>query len=338
MVSPTLTRRMVEMLWFIRILIVLIGIGIYVIAALYLPGLILRFVGGASTLVSLGLAGLAGAMVLPLLQFTVTLPLRSIELWQSLFEGPWDKFMRRISDGAKHALVPVLVCVAWQLGGDESQLSAEEMAKISLEQAQKALDLQGYTAPRAERLDLINVGPPNPEGYLASFPVTFEGGKLPQDVELSDIDFRHVEFERGLGFAPDPKETILGLVEALAPCGSPEDRVRLRVEGYASSQPFPDIDRIDSDKLNVRLANERGERVARVVEEALNEHDPDDSRFGGLEIAVYGHLWQMERARRFNDRPAGSMEDETTAPPQDFLTRAAYIKVTHAGSCAVEGP
>ena len=137
-------------------------------------------------------------------------------------------------------------------------------------------------------------------------------------------------------FASTPDGLVAGLVEALAPCGSPERKVRLRIEGYASSQPFPGIGRAQSVELNVRLANQRAARVVRALEEVLEVEDERRELFGDLDIAVYEELWEMERDRGFNDRPYGAAGDAEIAPRQDFLTRAAHIKVMDAGNCAIE--
>ena len=65
----------------------------------------------------------------------------------------------------------------------------------------------------------------------------------------------------------------------------------------------------------------------------LDDTDDATDRFDPLDVAVYRGLREMERDREFNDRPLGAAGEE--AQPQDFLTRAAHIKVMHPGHCAV---
>ena len=107
----------------------------------------------------------------------------------------------------------------------------------------------------------------------------------------------------------------------------------MTVEGYASSQPFADVDERESNLLNLRVANERG----RSVERALNDEIARRKLEGRFDVRLveFESLDEMKRFRQFDDRPGGRGVGDSRAP-QDMLTRAAHIRVTDAGDCAVE--
>ena len=317
------------------LLIALAGYLAWWTAFKWLPGYIAALLNGdLPDWVRVGLGGLAGATLLVLVQSIVQLPNRIADLIRSLPQRPWEEFRRRSLGVAEIVLVPGLCLLfAMGLGKEASDSSKAEAASIALEQTRKAMRLQGYTAQRASRLDSIGVGTRGSNDYFARFPVAFLGSELPKGAATGDIDLDDVEFERGVKFTSQPDALLAGLVEALSPCGSPKRKVRLRIEGYASSQPFPGIGRDQSVRLNVRLANQRARRVAEVLAGVLEANREAPERFDDLDVAVYGELWEMERDRQFNDRPFGTASQE--ARPQDFLTRAAHIKVMDAGNCAV---
>ena len=330
-------RRVVRAI--IRSLLITLAIYLIWLTAIHwLPNRTAVLLGGEpSDWVRVAIAGLAGAASLALLQSVVQLPNRIWDLMLSLPQRSWNEFRRRCLGVVELVLVPT-VCLFFAIGlGQETSdpLKAEGTSNI-LKLTREAMRLQGYTASRAERLDHIGVKTRESNDYFARFPVAFQGGELPNDVTATNIDLEHIDFEKGLKFVSQPDALLAGLVKALTPCGSPKRKVRLRIEGYASSQPFPGIGLDQSVRLNVHLANQRAERVAEVLTEILEASDDARKNFDDLDVAVYRELWEMESDREFNDRPFGVASDDDEAPPQDFLTRAAHVKVMNAANCAVE--
>ena len=190
-----------------------------------------------------------------------------------------------------------------------------------------ALDAQGYTPERAERLDLIGVEDDRSDYYFARFPIGFEAGDLSDD---------GTAFVRGTDYDPEENSDLVSrLVNALIYCGSVDDPVTLRVEGYASSEPFDNTTAdLASEELNVRLANERRSSVKDALEAAIAATGLENARRRILvmEAEDYQTIAEMEEDREFNDRPAG---DDSNRLPQDFLTRAAHVKVLDPGTCRV---
>lgn len=186
-----------------------------------------------------------------------------------------------------------------------------------------ALTEQGYTERRAGLLEVLedlsggNSGYPS-DYYFARFPVGFataeanNAGQLVVGVDTSSV--RNPELVREI-------------VRAFLPCSSAggDDPVILKVEGYASSEPFGS--RADSDELNVKTANGRRHTVARMLRDEIGSGNA--GRVVVCESDDYESLAAMERDREFNDLAGGSSED------QYLLTRAAHVKVLYPGRCAV---
>lgn len=192
---------------------------------------------------------------------------------------------------------------------------------------QAELDAQGYTRERAARIDLIGGGDRQPDYYFARFPIGFQAGDLSED---------GTAFVSGTDYDPnDNSDLISRLVNALVFCGAVDDPVLLRVEGYASSEPFENTTAsVSSDDLNVRLANERRGSVKDALDSAIAATGLADAqrRILVIEAEDYRTVAEMEADREFNDRPAG---DDSNRLPQDFLTRTAHIKVLNPGTCRV---
>ncbi|MCY3672344.1 MAG: hypothetical protein OXH14_14880, partial [Alphaproteobacteria bacterium] len=123
------------------------------------------------------------------------------------------------------------------------------------------LDARGYTPERATRLDLIGVGDPPSGYYFARFAVGFGPASLN---EAGTAFVSGTAYDAGAN-----ADLVSRLVDALVPCGAVEDPVVLRVEGYASSQPFRDTTASVSEALNVRLANARRRSVKAALDEAV---------------------------------------------------------------------
>ena len=192
---------------------------------------------------------------------------------------------------------------------------------------QSELEAQGYTRARAERIDLIGTAGPQTGYYFARFPISFPAGDLSDD---------GTAFVAGAQYDPDDNSDLVSrLVDALVNCGAVDDPVLLRVEGYASSEPFQNATAsVSSDELNVRLANERRRAVQDALDSAIAATGLADAerRIRVIEAEGYRTVAEMEADREFNDRPAG---DDSNRLPQDFLTRAAHIKVLNPGTCRV---
>ena len=190
-----------------------------------------------------------------------------------------------------------------------------------------ALGAQGYTPERAQRLDRIGTEADRSDYYFARFPIAFEAGALSDD---------GAAFVRGAEYDPEEnQDLVVRLVNALVQCGTGEDPVRLRVEGYASSEPFLNTTGdVTSDDLNLRLANERRRSVKEALDAAIVAAGSEDAlrRFLVIEADDYRTIDEMEEDREFNDRPAGGNPSRL---PQDFLTRAAHVKVMSPGTCRV---
>ena len=200
-----------------------------------------------------------------------------------------------------------------------------------------AMTDQGYTPERATLLDhLALLYATKPIGYyIARFPILFEGARLPEGLDVNDVDVSRVEFASGVQVSKEGGDLIKNLVKALAPCGEGDRRVGFRVEGYASSQPFQGFSPEDSKTLNLRAARTRGKNVRDALDAAISEW-PD--RFNTVDLAKYSDLEDMEVAREFDDRSGVLGQLLGKALEQDVMTRAAHIKVMHAGACATETP
>ena len=188
------------------------------------------------------------------------------------------------------------------------------------------LDARGYTPERATRLDLIGVGDPPSGYYFARFAVGFGPASLN---EAGTAFVSGTAYDAGAN-----ADLVSRLVDALVPCGAVEDPVVLRVEGYASSQPFRDTTASVSEALNVRLANARRRSVKAALDEAVAVTGLADApqRILIEQADDYRTIAEMRADLEFNDRPDGN----ATGPlPQDFLTRAAHIKVLNPGACRV---
>ena len=190
----------------------------------------------------------------------------------------------------------------------------------------RAMTVQGYTRERAVLLDRLAA-----DYYFARFPITFERAELTKDIS------EH-EFGAGVEYIADSNgDLVRRLVKALVPCGTVDKPVYLKVEGYASSEPFKNQETgelIESNKLNVRVANERRRNVEDALRKAINNSQVTEGGIVVTDVADHNDLAEMERDREFNDRPdegdTGNGRFE-----QDFLTRAAHIKVLSPGNCAV---
>ena len=190
-----------------------------------------------------------------------------------------------------------------------------------------ALDTQGYTTERAQQLDRIDIELDRSNYYFARFPIAFEPG---------DLNDKGSAFVRGAEYDPIKNLDIVAkLVDALIPCASVNDPVKLRVEGYASSEPFFNTTvEVSSEDLNLRLANERRHSVKEALVAAIDAAGLAGAqhRFLVVEADDYRTIDEMEADREFNDRPTS---EGPYRRPQDFLTRTAHVKVMSAGTCRI---
>lgn len=210
------------------------------------------------------------------------------------------------------------------------------------EELKNAMTEHGYTMERARLLDnLAMLEPPITEALedRFRFPILFERGQLERGGEggLSfPEDLSDVRFSAGLKYAQvQDRDLIRELVRGLAPCGAEGGRpVRLRVEGYASSEPFEGAEAEVSRRLNLHLANER----RRAVEGDLRVEIRRQGVGGAIEldeVRDYTETSEMERYRQFNDRPSDSPRRGNYQ--QDVFTRAAHVRVLDLAACSYEG-
>jgi hypothetical protein len=225
-----------------------------------------------------------------------------------------------------------------------SHLASSKGPELPLEkEIRMAMEAQGYTAERGRLLDKLRwLGPPETAevGEEFRFPVVFERGRIEEGDEAvlalpeEGTDLR---FSAGLGFETvRGRNLITGLLRALGPCGrSGDGRVRIGVQGYASSEPFEGAAEPLSRRLNVQLANERGRLVEGHLRAEIRRLKLEDAI--DLEGAEdYKGFGDMEAARRFEDRPGDTPARGNYE--QDLLTRAAHIRVLDLGGCAWRGP
>ena len=133
--------------------------------------------------------------------------------------------------------------------------------------------------------------------------------------------------DRGTDYdSAENSHMVTRLINALIPCGSVEDSVTLRVEGYASSEPFRNaVASVKSEALNLRLANERRRSVKAALDAAVMATGAADARRRLLvmEAEDYRTIADMEADRQFDDQPAGG---DANPLPQD-----SYASGPHQG-------
>ena len=279
------------------------------------------------------------------------------ELWQSLRSPGWSSFFGSLGGLYRLMALPGIVTVFALVfvgeGVREQIVGSDPSADIDVridnladtidsglarvEDSIQHLDLrvvlseQGYTEQRADLLENL-VGVPQlsagdaSDHYVARFPILFEAAGL----NMANTDLvAGVDAE-----AVQNPELIEQIAAALLPCGAEDgaDPVILKVEGYASSEPFVFRENVgaDSDLWNVRTANRRRNTVALMLQDAIGKEN--SHRMVVCESDDYASLADMQWERGFNDRPR-SLNAGRLA--QDVLTRAAHVKVLHPGLCSV---
>ena len=291
---------------------------------------------------SLAAAATAGASIMVAIQALPQLVEGVIELFRSLSLALWSTFGRSLWRLAKPLFAPIVVFSFAASFTLESEPPApkfptpEKIAQMASEKVIEglggAMDNQGYTKARAELMDQLAQREIRNRYHFARFPLLFDSAKLPDEIDRANVDVNQVPFVVGTSVDESGKRFIKSLVTALGPCGS-DRKVELVVEGYASSEAFRDVDEKKSRKLNVRVANARGRSVEKVIVTEIRERGWGE-RFD-VQRLEYQSLEQMKQARQFDDRPLSGRATTVTEgpPPQDMLTRAAHIRVKHAGLC-----
>ena len=203
--------------------------------------------------------------------------------------------------------------------------------------AQAREDRFGEPAPPAKTEGPVVNGPIR-SNYVASFPILFERARLDSGARAAAADGGGPEFAGGASYDAEFNRDLIGLlVDSLAPCGEDDGTrpVWLSVRGYASSAPFRDGEGkvlAQSAKLNVVLANMRRRSVESALRAAIADANAQRRILLTPEID-YTLPSQLDRDRKFNDRP-GASPAEPGSLPQDLLTRMAYINVLSAARCA----
>ena len=294
-----------------------------------------------------GLSAVAGTVLGLILGFIKRTAVVLVRLGRWIVAPGWGGFLSHVSVfSVMMPLTVVSIVFSLTLGHlllkDRRDKSPDESPLE--EQIKTAMEAQGYTTGRANLLDRLEwLGPPErsePEDGRR-FPIMFERGRIAEDddsVLALTEDVSDVRFSAGLGFAePRDRSLIATLVRALAPCGTSgtSGPVLLRVEGYASSEPFERAEGEVSRRLNLHLANER----RRVVESELRAEARRLGVEGAIELAKvedYTDIAEMEEDRRFNDRPADSPARGDY--DQDLFTRSAHIQILDLSACSYGAP
>lgn len=240
---------------------------------------------------------------------------------------PWPLFLKSLVG----AIQPFIFLFAIFFGLVFAKTTAERPLDQTATRVREAMTAQGYTAERAKLLDHMMPA----EYYFARFPVMFaEGGIGVACKPSGDFELADVEFVRGIVYDPiTNNDVIKSLIGALSPCASSEKPVLLKVEGYASSKPFPDCSPEQSESLNVRVANER----RKAVETELRREKASLPAGISIELAHvedYTEIEDMIWDREFDDRPEHYVPDADDQFPQDLFTLAAHIKILSPGRCA----
>ena len=271
----------------------------------------------------LTLAALAGFA----LTFVTTFIQAATEVAKN-FLKPWSLFATSLIGATQ----PFLLLFAVLFGLTFAKTTADSgPLDPTVTRVREAMTIQGYTAERAKLLDHMMPA----EYYFARFPVMFAEGDIGVACKPSgDFELADVEFVRGIVYDPiTNNDVIKSLIGALSPCASSEKPVLLKVEGYASSKPFPDCSPEQSESLNVRVANER----RKAVETELRREKTSLTTGISIELAHvedYTEIEDMIWDREFDDRPEHYVPAAGDQFPQDLFTLAAHIKILSPGRCA----
>ena len=181
-----------------------------------------------------------------------------------------------------------------------------------------------YGAPvEPSRPPLVYVAPDSMLSVLPIHPLVH--------FENAAVDGERVLTERGITL-PDARRAMLKAdLKALRPCAAPDRPVTIRPYGFASDDRFaiPGVNRDESDRLNVAVANRR----ARAVYDALNRLIEENE----LSIAVdepfeWETFEKMREARNSMIRvPEGSDRDP-------FSDRVAVLHLMSLGACGAVDP
>ena len=254
-------------------------------------------------------------------------------------------FRKRLYDFKTHVvplfLIVFTALVLWKHAPAVDEIPDTKIVELINDEVTQAMTAQGYTRERAALLDRLDRRSWQADYYFARFPVAFGRAQFKQGgVMLRGTDISEYEFSDGVEYIADNNgDLVRRLVKALVPCGTSKSPVVLKVEGYASSEPFMNKtgdELIESKKLNVRVANERRRKVEEAIHAAINSTGAEDER----RIVVvpgqdYNDLDEMKTARGFNDR-SDEGDRGNGGFDQDFFTRAAHIKVLDLVKCAVD--
>lgn len=209
----------------------------------------------------------------------------------------------------------------------------DEVAKLPDRLADRvgdAMSDHGYTTERGDLLENLRLLDTSGGAYhFARFAVLFSTARLADGTTPENLDLNDVRFRDGVVIDDAGLTLVDRIINAMSPCGRTR-KIELTVEGYASSEPFAGFE-AQSDDLNVEVANQRGRNLRTAIENAVGDTDMQD-RFQ-IELVTYRSLAEMESVRGFNDRPLGVASMRALA--QDVMTRAAHIKIAHAGDCAI---
>ncbi len=148
--------------------------------------------------------------------------------------------------------------------------------------------------------------------------VNFENAKLGEDGHLTD---------QGVTLEPVRYTALKTIMNTLARCATPDNGVTIELYGFASEDPFRDLKRKKSKKLNVKVANLR----AIAVYKALVAMSADMS-VEGVEIKKpqrWTNFHEMECQRN------AMIQVPTSSSRDAFADRVVVLYLTSSGNCMV---
>ena len=179
------------------------------------------------------------------------------------------------------------------------------------------------TDPQAKFIPYVVVDPRNYKKPGIRAPMVYSLQYIKP--EVSELDHRHEEWLRQFH-------------ESARACSGENKRVRIRVRGFASNEPFKDGsgDRAgDSDEKNRKLANKRASTVKDFLE-SLTKNAPDESsKLDGSSFTIESDSWENPEALA-KQRLVEHRIDWGTIQP-NFLNRNVHIIIEDAGKCSNRG-
>ena len=154
--------------------------------------------------------------------------------------------------------------------------------------------------------------------------VLFDNARLQPRKSGGSAAQRLTENSPGIALTASQEAELDKLAAALRACAAPGTTVRLKIQGYSSTQPFVATGGLldDSDELNVMAANLR----AKAVSDRLASQGIDKD--GGFDVQRQQWLAYGDMERPFLDSH-GSFQGTA----QEQLNRVVFVELEDAGAC-----